>query len=75
MRQISKSEFNKLTASAIKALLPFELTSDGEVIGVFDKKEDWGRIQTKCPNCKLTYTVTPPSKEPYFFSIHSQNGV
>ena len=34
MRQISKHDVNKLTAREMKARLPFQIVSDGEVIAV-----------------------------------------
>lgn len=34
MRQISKHDVNKLTAREMKARLPFQVVSDGEVIAV-----------------------------------------
>lgn len=34
MRQISKHDVNKLTAKEMKAKLPFEIVSDGEIIAV-----------------------------------------
>ena len=34
MKQISKHSVNKLTVVELKALLPFQITSDGEVVAV-----------------------------------------
>ena len=34
MRQITKHDVNKLTASQLKAKLPFQIVSDGEIIAV-----------------------------------------
>ena len=52
MRQISKHDVNKLSIPKLKASLPFEMTSDGEVIAVVDYPNDVNR--TKLPELPLS---------------------
>ena len=83
MKQIAKSELIKMDTQQFKDALPFQVTSNGEVIGVFTdgkpqviekiiEKPVAGR--TQCPNCKMVYTVTPPDgKLPFLSGIHPKN--
>ena len=72
MKTISLSQlgydihFKKLPMEELKAMLPIEITVDGEVIAELDKR---GKLSTKCPNCGLVYDATKPDDVPYFFSI------
>ena len=44
MRQISKHNVNKLTASELKAQLPFQIVSDGEVIAIVMPPHDVNKV-------------------------------
>ena len=48
MRQISKHDVNKLAASQLKAKLPFEIVSDGEIIAVVLPIHDVNKLNQKC---------------------------
>ena len=66
MEQITIVEFRKLKVPEVKALLPIEITADGEVIAEVSVR---GKLSTKCPNCGLVYETQKPTDAPYFFSI------
>ncbi len=68
MRQVSITEFKKLTATEIKAMLPVTITADGLPVAVvqLDYKPPSGK--TKCPNCKLEYQVALPDGKQFFFT-------
>ncbi len=68
--RMSLTEFKKLTAAQVKKNLPIDVTADGEIIGVFDVpgKGMVGTL-TKCPNCKMEFTVAPSDNQAFFFTI------
>ncbi len=64
-------KFIRLSSAAeIKAALPVDITSDGEVIAVLTPpgKSMIGTL-TKCPNCKLEFKVAPSDGKPFFFTM------
>ncbi len=77
MFQMSISEFKKLTAAEIKNKLPIALTTDGLSLGVVLRenppalaapgKTMTGTL-TKCPNCKMEFTVKPSDGRPFYFT-------
>ena len=71
MNQVKISQLKQMRVDQIHAIMPFEITSDGYVIGVFSNVETHAKvdgIKTKCPNCKFVYNVEKPDNAPYFFS-------
>ncbi len=76
MNRIAKGELPKMKAADIKAALPFEVTSDGEVIAQVaapgQAEEDVGKFKTKCPNCGLVYQGQKPDNKPNFLSMQQK---
>jgi len=83
MKQIAKGELNTIKTADLIASLPFEITSNGEVIAVVSAtgtvpaaasqqvaEEDVGKFKTKCPNCGLVYQGIKPDNKPGFLSMH-----
>lgn len=69
MKQVSITELRRMPVKEIKEALPFDITSDGEVIAELAIPAAIPpRVQTQCPNCKNIYLVTPPDNKPFFFS-------
>ena len=66
MRQITVTEEKKMTVVERKAVMPYEVLADGEVIGEFGAR---GKLSTKCPNCGKIFDAQKPTDAPYFFSI------
>ncbi len=66
MKQISIKELKQLKVVELKAILPCELTADGEIIAEIGVR---GKLSTKCPNCGLVYLTAKPDDAPFFFSI------
>lgn len=66
MKQITISELKQLKVPELKAILPCEITADGQVIAELSVR---GKLSTKCPNCGLVYDAQKPDDAPYFFSL------
>ena len=67
MNQIAITDFRHLKVAELPDEV--ELTSDGRTLGYFVKELKPVKGKTKCPNCKLEYTVTPPDGKPPFFTM------
>jgi len=61
MKQLNKHDVNKLTASQLKAKLPFEIVSDGEVIAIVPVAHDVNKAEFVQfpikPNTKTRYRI------------------
>lgn len=68
MNQITVSNEKKLTTPDRKALMPYEVTADGEVIGVM-REPGVVKIKTQCPNCKFVHDYTEPDNKPPYFTM------
>ena len=67
MNQVSVSNLKQMKVYDLKEKMPFEITADGEVIGVVQSETK--KIQNKCPNCKLVFDYTEPDNKPPYFTI------
>jgi len=74
MQQITHSEEKKMTVADRKAAMPYEITADGEVIGIVKSFDDTTvpTLKTKCPNCGLVYDAKKPDGKPTFFTLRHQ---
>lgn len=70
MKSITITELKQLKVPELKAILPVEITADGEVIAEVGVR---GKLSTKCPNCGLVYDSQKPEDTPFFFSIQSRS--
>ena len=68
MNQVTITEVRQKGVAWLKDQKPCEITSDGEVIGVFQDEYNPGEAMTQCPNCKMKYKYTKPSNAPPFLS-------
>ncbi len=66
MKQIKVSAMKIMRASDIEAAMPFELISDGVIIGEVAKQEKFAGI---CPGCGRVVTMARPDNKPYIFSL------
>lgn len=71
MNQVSITDLKKLKVAEIKAQMPFQVTSDGQIIGVMQGELKLSG-KTKCPNCKLVYDYTPDDGKPFYFTMRHQ---
>ena len=69
MKSISITELKTLKVADLKALVPCEITADGEVIAELGVR---GLLVTKCPNCHMVYNAKKPDDKPLFFSIQKK---
>ena len=67
MNKVAISALKQMRVEEMKALLPFEVTADGIVIGRMSK---FGKvnIRMKCPNCKFVNEMEEPDHSPGFLS-------
>jgi len=68
MKQITKHDVNKLTAEELKARLPFQMVSDGEVIAVVLPAYDVNKLE---PPVKASHDV---NKELRFSKVRQASG-
>lgn len=61
MKQFSKHQLNKMTASDIKEAVPFQLVSDGEVFAIVLPAKEFTKL--KPPETKGKLTELPLSKQ------------
>jgi hypothetical protein len=74
MKQITISQEKKMTTKERLKAMPYEVTADGQVIGVFQKQatiiaNEGPSGLTQCPNCKLKYKLPGKDKTPNPFSL------
>ena len=67
--QVSITNLKQMKVSDFKDKMPFEITADGEVIGVMQEEYKPKKAKTKCPNCKLVYDYEEPDNKPSYFTI------
>jgi len=84
MNKLTITEFRKLKVPELNEIMPVEILSDGEVIGVFRKPDDKPEVtvtvsptatlyqdtgETQCPNCKFKYQLPKKDNSPSPFSL------
>lgn len=84
MNKIPISKFKIMKVADIKEAVPFAVIADGDTVGYFQKEPVVVQADvpapipqvrmTKCPNCKLEYSVTEPDGQPFFFTMRHPKG-
>lgn len=70
MKQVTRTEMEQMSVLELEAALPFELTENGDVLGVMKSQDiEIGTVKTKCPNCGLVYQAKKPDGKPSYFTI------
>jgi len=76
MNQIPISKLKLMKVADWQAAMPFQVISDGSIVGVVSVASANPPAvaippRTKCPNCKFEYdAVLPDGKPPYFTIRH-----
>ena len=69
MKSITITELKQMKVADLKAVLPCEITADGEIIAEIGVR---GKVSTKCPNCGKVYDAKKPDDIPNFLSLRKR---